>query len=165
MPRPKPVRQVNHERHLARRIAEERERADWSMERLAQRMTEAGCAMDKSAIYRIESGNPPRRITLDEAVTFANVFKLNLNDLLLPTSVARNNEAKRLWRQYLSLKEKQRSLHEQTMSVMAELLSVVDEGYREEVDAAARSLDVEFDSEQLDLLWRMLRDEPTPDAD
>ena len=96
MPRPKPVRQLSSERNLAARIARERERGGYSYAGLALRMTDVGCAIDPSAIYKIEKSNPPRRITVDELVGFAAVFGVPVEELLLPAEIAGDHEARKL---------------------------------------------------------------------
>lgn len=88
MPRPNRARTVAAERTLARRIAHEREARGWSPEGLASRMTRAGCSINLSAIYKIEKADPPRRITVDELVGFAEVFGIPVQDLLLPAEIA-----------------------------------------------------------------------------
>lgn len=85
-PRSQP-RTVLAELSLARRIAFEREQREWSPAGLALRMTKAGCPMTQSAIWKIENGDPPRRITFDEAVTFAGVFDVSLDELASPPDV------------------------------------------------------------------------------
>jgi hypothetical protein len=40
--------------------------------------------MNQSAIWKIEHGQPRRKITVDEAVTFARVFETTLEELLNP---------------------------------------------------------------------------------
>ena len=92
MPRPNPARAVIAERHLAERIAYERGKRDWSLERLAIKVTQAGCPLQGSAIYKIESGNPPRRITVDELVAFASVFEMPVEQLLQPVAIAQSEE-------------------------------------------------------------------------
>lgn len=84
MPRPNKARKVYAEEHLAQRIAKERAAAKppMTLEGLAKRMTDAGCAIQASAIYKIEQGDPPRRITVDELVGFARVFGTTPEDLL-----------------------------------------------------------------------------------
>lgn len=72
------------EEALAARVTFEREGRGWSPGGLASRMTQAGCPMTQSAIWKIENGNPRRRITFDEAVTFARVFEMALEDLSMP---------------------------------------------------------------------------------
>jgi transcriptional regulator with XRE-family HTH domain len=88
MPRPNQPRSIASEHALARRIANERERRGWSYDGLASRMTKAGCAIQSSAIYKIEKSDPPRRITVDELVAFAEVFAVPVQDLLLPPEIA-----------------------------------------------------------------------------
>jgi transcriptional regulator with XRE-family HTH domain len=70
--------------NVARRIAHEREARAWSYAGLAERMSRAGCAIDASAIFKIEKGEPRRRITVDEMVAFAEVFGVPVDELLLP---------------------------------------------------------------------------------
>jgi hypothetical protein len=87
MPRPNPRRTINVETSLARRIAYERDRHGWNNDSLAKRMADAGCAMHPSAIHKIEKSDPPRRVTVNELIAFANVFELTVEDLLQPVEV------------------------------------------------------------------------------
>lgn len=87
MPRPNPLRALQSEDNLARRVAYERERRGWSYEGTAKRLTDAGCPIQSSAIFKIEKGEPRRRITVDELVGFARVFELDVEDLLIPANV------------------------------------------------------------------------------
>ena len=100
MPRPNAPRTMTYESNLARRIEHERERRDWTYERLAQRMTEAGCAIHSSAIFKIVKGQPPRKITVDEFMAFAEVFDLEPDDLLLPPELALTEELRTLVREH-----------------------------------------------------------------
>lgn len=84
MPRPNRARKLTVEDHLARRIAYERERLEMTYEGLAKRMTDHGCAINQSALYKIEKGVPRRRITVAELVALGAVFKIAVEDLLLP---------------------------------------------------------------------------------
>jgi transcriptional regulator with XRE-family HTH domain len=97
MPPRNPPRSMTGEKNLADRIAFERELRHWSYEALAQRMTEIGCPMNQSAIYKIEKGEPRRRITVDELLAFAQVLELDVQELLAPTSVEGGREQARLW--------------------------------------------------------------------
>lgn len=83
---------------VAARIALEREHRGLSAARLARLMTERGCTMNQSAINKIEQGNPPRRITVDELVAFAQVFDLEVEDLLTVAHAAREREVERAYR-------------------------------------------------------------------
>ncbi len=88
MPPRNPDRALRREEGLARRVAHERDLRGWSYEGLAKRMTDAGCPINQSAIYRIEKGDPPRRITVDELVGLSLVFGIPLEQLLLPPELA-----------------------------------------------------------------------------
>jgi transcriptional regulator with XRE-family HTH domain len=80
--RPNKPREVFAEDHLAARIAKERKAQTMSLEGLAKRMTDAGCAINQSAIFKIEQGQPRRRITVDELIGFARAFSMSVEDLL-----------------------------------------------------------------------------------
>lgn len=83
MSRPNPPRNVFAEDHLAARITIEREQRGWTLEGLAKRMTDAGCPLAPSAIYKVEQGQPRRRIVVDELVAFSRVFGIPVEQLLL----------------------------------------------------------------------------------
>lgn len=87
MPRVNPLRATGHESNLAARIAVERQARGWSYEGLAKRMTDAGYPIQSSAIFKIEKGNPPRRIAVDELVGLSAVFGMSVEDLLTPIGV------------------------------------------------------------------------------
>ncbi len=100
MPRPNPPRSLQSEANLARRIARERERLGMTYEGAAKRMTDAGCPIQPSAIYKIEKAQPPRRISVDELVAFAAVFGVPVHDLLMPPEVVFHKEFKALAAEY-----------------------------------------------------------------
>ena len=82
MPRQNGPRTMNVEEFVARRMEAERRSHKWSYETLAKRMSQLGCTIQASAIQRIEKGDPPRKISVDEAVAMAKVFKLSLDEFL-----------------------------------------------------------------------------------
>ena len=96
MPRPNPPRALQSEENLARRIAYERENRGWTYEGIAKRLTEVGCPIQGSAIYKIEKGIPRRRISVDELVGFASVFELDIDELLTPMTAVLDRRAAEL---------------------------------------------------------------------
>jgi transcriptional regulator with XRE-family HTH domain len=82
MPRPNKARTVLAETYLAQRLAQERERRGMSYEGLAERMTAAGCAIQASALFKVEKGKPPRRVTVDELVALSEVLGIPMNELV-----------------------------------------------------------------------------------
>ncbi len=100
MPRPNRTRSIASEENLARRIAYEREQRRYSFAGLASRMTGVGCAIDQSALYKIENGNPRRRISVDELVALSEVFKIPVNDLLIPPELVTDRKALKLLAAY-----------------------------------------------------------------
>lgn len=110
MPRPNQPRSVDTEAHVARNIRREREQRGLTYERLAEKMTEAGCPMHGSAVYKIENSDPPRRITVNELVTFARVFGVALEDLLVPVEVAARREMLDAFKQWSALVAKRSAM-------------------------------------------------------
>jgi len=96
VPRPNPLRTLQSESTLAERIGYERQVRSWSYEETARRVSEAGCAMQMTAVYKIEEARPRRRITVNELVGFSTIFGINVEELLLPVEIAQSNEARRL---------------------------------------------------------------------
>ena len=80
-PRQNKPRSVLAEEHLAERIAAERDARGWTNDGLARRMTDAGCPITGSAIFKIEKSQPRRRIVVDELVAFARVFGIPMEQL------------------------------------------------------------------------------------
>ncbi|KNB51915.1 helix-turn-helix transcriptional regulator [Streptomyces caatingaensis] len=72
------------EGNIAARVALEREVRGWSTTELAERVTKAGVKLNQTAVWRIENGTPRRRINVDEALAFARVFELPLEELMSP---------------------------------------------------------------------------------
>jgi transcriptional regulator with XRE-family HTH domain len=93
MPRPNKPRSIDAEFALARRVAYERERRDWSYEALASRMTKAGCPIQASGLYKIEKAG--RRITVDELVGLAKAFDVDVPELLQPVEMILHEDINR----------------------------------------------------------------------
>ena len=70
----------------AERIRYERELRGWSTAELARRVTEAGVPMRQQQAWQIESGDPPRKLSVGEAATIAKIFGITIADLLVPPS-------------------------------------------------------------------------------
>ena len=100
MPRQNRPRSIASEANLARRIAYEREQRGWSYAGLASRMTRVGCAIDQSALYKIENGTPRRRISVDELVALSRVFDVPMKDLIVPPEIVTDRQALRLLEDY-----------------------------------------------------------------
>jgi hypothetical protein len=97
---PKQANPLMNEDSLARRVTYERELRHWSPGGLARKMTAAGCPMNQSAIWKIEHGQPRRKITVDEAMAFARVFDTTLEDLLNPPELVTESALNELLSKY-----------------------------------------------------------------
>ncbi len=100
MPPRNPPRSLLSEEGLAERLAYERERRGWTYDSLAKRMTDAGCPINQSAIYKIEKGRPRRRITVDELVALSQVLDMPIEHLLLPPELAATQRLGELLREW-----------------------------------------------------------------
>src|SRR5829696_3930790 len=96
MSRLNPQRSIGGEDNLARRIERERTARGLSYEALAKHLTEVGCSIQGSAIYKIEKADPPRRITVDELLALTRVFDASIEDLLTPIEVLDDRRAQEL---------------------------------------------------------------------
>lgn len=101
MPRPNMFRAIAAESALARRVEHERTTRGMSYEGLAARMTQVGCPLQASAIYKIEKGEPQRRITVDELAAFALVFEMDLAEMLVMPNDADKARRAAEWGQIL----------------------------------------------------------------
>lgn len=130
MPRVNPLRSLANERNLARRIQFERARRGMSYDGLAKRMAAAGVPIQSTAIFKIEKGDPPRRITVDELVGFAAVFDLTIDEMLLPMELVQNRRATELAEQYNRIADDLSDLFNELHGTFAEYFRMV----REEPD-------------------------------
>jgi transcriptional regulator with XRE-family HTH domain len=85
---------LSGEDNVATRIKLEREARGWSTNAVSDRLNEAGYEMNPSAVWRIE--NRKRRINLDEAIGFAELFGLDLRNLVGPPQLAARARAMEL---------------------------------------------------------------------
>lgn len=127
MPRPNKGRQIEAEVNLARRIAVERKRRDLSYEGLAKLLGDAGCPIAGSAIYKIENGEPPRRVTVDELVALSHVFKVPVDELLLPMELLNQRRAQELIARLRDLDGRFVALAEDMFATQVELMEVTRE--------------------------------------
>jgi transcriptional regulator with XRE-family HTH domain len=121
MPRPNPARAAPDEENLARRIEHERTTKGWSYESLAKRMEEAGVKIHPSAIYKIEKGEPRRRVTVNEFRAFAQVFDIPMDQMLVPEGVWSTGLALELFTAYLNAVEMLRLMWERQDTAEYEL--------------------------------------------
>ncbi|MDT3395803.1 helix-turn-helix transcriptional regulator [Streptomyces sp. B1866] len=85
---------LSGEENLAIRIKLERESRGWGTNAVSDRLNAAGYEMNPSAVWRIE--NRKRRVNLDEAIGFAEIFGLSLENLVGPPKLAAHARAMEL---------------------------------------------------------------------
>jgi hypothetical protein len=77
MPRRPPKDEAGPDEWAAWRVGLERERRGLSQGQLARLVTDMGAPMQQQAIWKIENGRPPRKISYGEAVAFCKVFAID----------------------------------------------------------------------------------------
>jgi hypothetical protein len=93
MPRPNRRRDVFAEEHLASNVETLRLARGWTYDGLARRMSDIGCPIDQSAIYKIEKVRPRRRITVDELVGFSRIFGRSLEQMIADPALHASEDA------------------------------------------------------------------------
>ncbi|MFF9013439.1 helix-turn-helix domain-containing protein [Streptomyces sp. NPDC014870] len=122
------------EDNAAKRIKAERENRGWSTTTLSDRLNEAGYEMNPSAVWRIENGK--RRINLDEAIGFAEVFGVSLSNLVGPPALAAAGRAMELIDTVVAANAAAQRAQHAARRATAELAAYLDEhpDIREEAD-------------------------------
>lgn len=95
MPRPNKDRTIGREELVAQRIAAYRQSFDPPMtyDDLAGRMTSFGCPIRPSALFKIEKGQPRRKISVDELVAFSQVLGVPVEQLVARPAHDTSDEA------------------------------------------------------------------------
>lgn len=123
MPRSNSPRSVvGGERNLAVRIERERNRRGLTYDALAKLMTQAGCPIQGSALFKIEKSEPPRRITVDELVALAQVFQTTVEDLLTPLEILEQEWARAVAAELQDAEAELRRATVVLLSLLTELL-------------------------------------------
>lgn len=88
------ISQLAGEENIAVRIKLERDARGWSTNAVSDRLNAAGYEMNPSAVWRIENGQ--RRVNVDDALGFAEVFGISLANLVGPPRLAAHARAMEL---------------------------------------------------------------------
>lgn len=115
------------ENHVAERVKMEREVRGWSTAKLAEAMAEVGHPVNQSAIWRIESGKPRRRVNFDEALGFCKVFDISVDDLYSPPGHIANAHIRGLVGKYVERWKAWFALGKEMDAIQAELKKYTDE--------------------------------------
>lgn len=83
MPRRNRPRAVPAEANISERVRRARVEKGWSLAAFAKKMTDLGCPIRPSAIQRIETGDPPRTISANEALAIAAILGVSIGRLYL----------------------------------------------------------------------------------
>jgi len=92
-------RATEAEQRVVEAVRELRQVHSWSYEELAHRMTDAGCKIHPTGIYKTEKEG--RRVTIEELVTYAEVFGTS-PESLLQYGGEREPRTLEIWRDLLS---------------------------------------------------------------
>lgn len=145
------------EENAAVRIKLEREARGWGTNALSDRLVEAGYEMNPSAVWRIE--NRKRRLNLDEAIGFAEVFGISLESLIGPPKMAQHARAMELVEQIRrAFRETQRAnlAFSQARDALDHYLDEHPDIY-EEVDNAVKQAITEEIADNPDSPWHFMK--------
>jgi len=132
------MRSLANETNLARRIAFEREQRNWSYEGLAKRMAAAGYPIQSTAIFKIERGKPPRRVTVDELVGFSAAFDESVQELLVPVELIHDRRTLELHEEEVRLIGQWKETAVEIFDVRRELLALGSTATGAAADARAK---------------------------
>lgn len=79
------ISRLGSDTNVPTRVKQLRDTWGWSLQELSDRLAEPpiGYQINKSSLWKIESGTPPRQVSFREATAFARVFNVPLEDLYL----------------------------------------------------------------------------------
>lgn len=77
------ILRLGSDENVGARIKALREARQWSLEKLAEELGRVGHPLNRSSLWKIESGSTKRRVSLREAVAFAKVFSVPVDELFL----------------------------------------------------------------------------------
>jgi transcriptional regulator with XRE-family HTH domain len=118
---------LGREEVVARRVEQLRQVRKMTYEGLAQRMTDVGCPIQPSALYKIEKGSPRRRITVDELVALATVFEIALDELAAPLVSPEDEELNLAAERAMAAQLLVKDLADKLFNIRAELERVTSE--------------------------------------
>lgn len=79
------ISRLGSDSNVPARVKTLREAHGWSLQELSDELAKPpiGYQINKSSLWKIESGSPPRQVSFREATAFARVFNVPLEDLYL----------------------------------------------------------------------------------
>lgn len=157
MPKKPTGRATDAEQRLVEAVRNLRKRRSWSYDELAKRMTNAGCKIHATGIYKTE--NEGRRVTIEELVTYASVFETT-PESLLQYGGKRQPRTLEMWRDLMAaekifgvLRTAQNAYHDLIRGVHNELIrnhELRDEIQRKfDADVTWQSSKLQEDAEQM----------------
>lgn len=131
------------EGNLARRIAWEMERRGWSQERMAKEMTDAGYPLHQSSVSKIVNPKDGKRraISVDDALGFAHVFGIDLEELLIPLEAAWDTELRALLGRLEHLHQQRATLDRDTVGVVTQIVKLLQTTGDDQLDERMHATD------------------------
>lgn len=117
------------EESVAQRIEYEMERRGWSQERMAKEMTDAGHPLHQSAISKIIRPKEGRRrlISVDEAIGFAKVFGVSIEEMTTPLQVVFHEEIRDVLGRLAELGQQREATDLEAMRLVNRMFKLVEE--------------------------------------
>lgn len=117
------------ETNVARRVEHEMNRRGWSQERLAKEMTSAGHPMHQSSVSKIVNPKDGKRraISVDDALGFAKVFGLSVEELMAPIETAWATELREALTRLVELGAARETIDEEAARITGRVVGVLQE--------------------------------------
>lgn len=135
------------EGNLARRISWEMEQRGWSQERVAKEMTNVGYPLHQSSVSKIINPKDGKRrsISVDDAIGFAKIFGVTLDNLLIPLEAVWDDELRAALIRIEELAQQRETLNRETATLITRIVKLAQAGgggffdrHLDAADAAAR---------------------------
>lgn len=114
------------EDNLARRIEWEMTRRGWSQERMAKEMTDAGYPLHQSSVSKIVNPKDGKRrtISVDDAIGFAKVFEVPLDELLIPLEAVWDTELRAALARFEEIHQQREALDREATGLVTQVVKL-----------------------------------------
>lgn len=131
------------EGNLARRIAWEMDRRSWSQERMAKEMTDAGYPLHQSSVSKIVNPKDGKRraISVDDAIGFAQVFDLALDELLIPLEAVWDSELRAVLARLEQLQQQRETIDRETVGAVTQIVKLLQTAGEDSFDQHMHAID------------------------
>lgn len=114
------------EGNLALRVEWEMNRRGWSQDRMAKEMTDAGYPLHQSSVSKIVNPKEGKRrsISVDDAIGFAKVFGVPLDELLIPLEAVWDTELRGALTRLQEISQQREDLDREAIALVTSIVKL-----------------------------------------